>query len=400
MSVTARLSEGPVGVPPAGVGGARRAPIDAPAGSAPAAALALSALVRRFGAKTAVDGVDLEIAPGELFCLLGPSGCGKTTLLRLIGGYVAPNAGRIELAGKDITDAPLAERSIGMVFQSYALFPHLSARENIEFGLRARGRPRSECRERADAMLTRVGLDAATGDRLPGRLSGGEQQRVALARALLIEPKLLLLDEPLASLDRRLREVMRHELKALQRRTGVTTIMVTHDQEDAMFLADRVGVMMNGQLLQVGSPETLYHRPQRAEVARFLGDANLLTVQAADAGVVSVSGGLSIPTSELPAARPGQLVMLRPEDLRLSDPADGRPPNGVVVSTTFMGADAQVMVRGADGEPLLVRLRQSDLPVRPDGDAVHVSPSPGTVWLIPDAPLGGAAASPDRHAVA
>ncbi len=363
-------------------------------------ALVLTRLARRFAAKTAVDGVDLEIATGELFCLLGPSGCGKTTLLRLIGGYVAPDAGHIELAGRDITHLPLAERAIGLVFQSYALFPHMSARANIEFGLRARGRPRSECRERADAMLSRVGLDAATGERLPARLSGGEQQRVALARALLIEPQLLLLDEPLASLDRRLREVMRHELKDLQRRTGVTTIMVTHDQEDALFLADRVGVMMNGRLLQVGSPEALYRRPQRAEVARFLGDANLLAVRAVDAGAVHIGGGLSIAPSELPTAQPGGMVMLRPEDLRLSDPGDARPPNGVIVSSTFMGADGQIVVVGADGESLLVRTRQADLPALRNGDAVHVSAAPAAAWLIPESPVEGAAAPTVRHAPA
>ncbi len=347
-------------------------------------ALALSGLARRFAARMAVDRVDLTVAPGELFCLLGPSGCGKTTLLRLIGGYLPADAGRIELAGRDITDLPLAEREIGMVFQSYALFPHLSARDNIAFGLRARGLPRQTCRDRADAMLERVGLDAATGDRLPVRLSGGEQQRVALARALVIEPKLLLLDEPLSSLDRRLRELMRHELKELQRRTGVTTIMVTHDQEDALFLADRIGVMMNGSLLQVGSSEAVYRRPQRSEVARFLGDANLLTVQAVEASVVRVDGSLSLDASELSGAQAGQRVLIRPEDMRLAIPADGRPPNGTVVSSTFMGADVQIVVRGADGATLLVRIRQTTLPQWRVDDVVHLSPAPGAPWLIDD----------------
>ena len=345
-------------------------------------ALALCGVERRFGARRAVAGVDLQLQRGELFCLLGPSGCGKTSLLRLIGGYLDADAGRIELAGRDVTRLPLDQRRIGMVFQSFALFPHLSARENIAFGLQARRLPRAVCRERADAMLARVGLDAATGDRLPARLSGGEQQRVALARALVIEPELLLLDEPMASLDRRLREAMRHELRALQQRTGVTTLLVTHDQEDALFLADRIGVMAEGRLLQVGTPESLYRRPLRPEVARFLGDANLLQVTAVGTDAVTLGAALTVAAADLPGARPGQTVLLRPEDLRLAAPNASGPANARVVSSTFLGADGQVVLHDAAGAALLLRSRRDALPALTAGEAVHVSAAPGTPWAL------------------
>jgi ABC-type Fe3+/spermidine/putrescine transport system ATPase subunit len=206
----------------------------------------LDAVRFAFGPTAVLAGVSLGVAPGGFFSLLGPSGGGKTTLLRLVGGYLTPSAGRIRIHGRDVTGRPPEARNVGMVFQNYALFPHLSARENVAFGLEMHKVPRAARARRAEAMLDRVGLSAAERDRRPSRLSGGQQQRVALARALVIEPALLLLDEPLANLDRQLREQLRGELKELQRRTGVTTVLVTHDRDEALQLADRVGVLAAG----------------------------------------------------------------------------------------------------------------------------------------------------------
>ena len=232
-------------------------------------------------------------------------------------------------------------------------------------------------------MLERVGLDSAAGERLPTGLSGGEQQRVALARALVIEPQLLLLDEPLASLDRRLREAMRTELKELHERTGVTTIMVTHDQEDALYLADRIGIMMDGQLLQVGTPEALYHRPARAEVARFLGDANLLTVTAVADQCVTLGAGLIARGAGLGDAAPSSSVMVRPEDVLLFDDADSTTVPATVQAVTFLGADCQIRLRLHDGMSLIARARKEASPRRSVGDEVHVGIAPGTAWPIP-----------------
>ncbi|HRI53779.1 MAG TPA: ABC transporter ATP-binding protein, partial [Pseudomonadota bacterium] len=251
-----------------------------------------------------MDGVSLELPAGAFFCLLGPSGCGKTTLLRLLGGYLQPDAGRVFIGDEELTNAPPERRGIGMVFQSYALFPHLSARDNVAFGLQARRVPRAARAQRVEEMLDRVGLSAAERDRRPRELSGGQQQRVALARALVIAPRLLLLDEPFANLDRHLRERLRGELKELQRRTGVTTLLVTHDQDEALSLADQVGLMLNGRLLQVDTPQRLYQYPRTPFAARFVGAANLLQVERCTADALHLSGGLRVARSALPAAVP------------------------------------------------------------------------------------------------
>ncbi len=229
---------------------------------------------RRFGEVTAVDGVDLEIAEGEFFALLGPSGCGKTTLMRLLAGFERPDAGRILLDGQDIADLPPHKRPSSMMFQTYALFPHLSVEQNVGFGLKQQGWDKARAAARVDEMLRLVRLEGLN-RRRPSQLSGGQRQRVALARALAPEPKILLLDEPLAALDRRLREDTQLELKTLQRTLGLTFMIVTHDQDEAMVVADRLAVMRAGAIAQVGPPREVYERPASRYVAEFIGEANL-----------------------------------------------------------------------------------------------------------------------------
>ena len=227
------------------------------------------------GKVVAVDQVTLDIAAGEFFSLLGPSGCGKTTSLRMIAGFEMPDSGRVHVGGQDITDVPVHRRDMGMVFQSYALFPHRTVAENVAFGLRMRDVPKPEIARRVAAALAQVALTGLE-DRKPGQLSGGQQQRVALARALVVEPRVLLCDEPLGALDRKLRQQMQFELKELQRRLGVTLVFVTHDQEEALAMSDRIAVMNAGRVEQVGAPTEIYERPRTRFVADFIGEINIL----------------------------------------------------------------------------------------------------------------------------
>jgi ABC-type Fe3+/spermidine/putrescine transport system ATPase subunit len=289
-----------------------------------------------------VEAVTLDLPAGSFLALLGASGSGKTTLLKLIGGYLSPSAGRVVLAGRDVTALPPERRRVGMVFQSYALFPHQSARGNVAFGLEVRGVARAERRRRVEEALDRVALDPAARDRRPTGLSGGQQQRVALARALVIEPELLLLDEPLANLDRRLREQVRGELRALQRRTGVTTLLVTHDQEEALALADVLGVMAAGRLLQSGTPRAVYERPVCPYVARLLGDANLLEVERVEGGAVTLTGGWRIASRQgcLAQATEGDVVLVRPERVSVNEGGSGSPAR--VQDVSYRGSQALV----------------------------------------------------------
>ena len=225
--------------------------------------------------RAAVDGVTLDIAAGEFFSLLGPSGCGKTTSLRMIAGFELPDSGRVHVAGRDITDLPVHKRDMGMVFQSYALFPHRTVAENVAFGLRMREVPKPDIERRVKAALAQVALTGLE-ERKPGQLSGGQQQRVALARALVVEPPVLLCDEPLGALDRKLRQQMQFELKELQKRLGVTLVFVTHDQEEALAMSDRIAVMNHGRVEQVGAPTEIYERPRTRFVADFIGEINIL----------------------------------------------------------------------------------------------------------------------------
>lgn len=289
--------------------------------------------------------------------ILGPSGCGKTTLLRLMGGYLQPTSGRVWLQGNDVTGRPPQGRRIGMVFQSYALFPHLSARQNVAFGLEVRGQPASTVRLQVEATLDRVGLSTADRDRYPSQLSGGQQQRVALARALAIEPPVLLLDEPLASLDRHLRVQVREELARIHRQSRVTTVMVTHDQEEALASSDLVAVMHAGRLLQVGPPREVYDFPLNPFVARFLGDANLLSGQ---------SLGL----------RSQSTYLIRPERIR-----SGTEWPATVTSITYHGPDLVAELQCADFT-LKWRAR-TDLPIAV-GETVVVDLPADSLWEIPE----------------
>jgi ABC-type Fe3+/spermidine/putrescine transport system ATPase subunit len=321
-------------------------------------ALSVRRLRKSFGPVVAVDGVSLDAAPGEFLSLLGPSGCGKSTVLRMVAGLVEPDAGQVVLGGEDITRVAVHQRNLGLVFQSYALFPHMTVWENVAFGLRRRGTPDGLLRPRVERMLELVRL-GPLGARHPRELSGGQQQRVALARALVTEPKVLLLDEPLSNLDALLRDEMRVELKRLQERLGTTMIFVTHDQAEALILSDRVVVMEGGRVEQMGRPEEVYRRPATPFVARFLGRANFLdgavTGRAAGGVLVAVDGGLSVVAAERAGLVPGQRVQaaIRQENIRLSaaGPGEGlanRFP-ATVVFHAFAGQAHHYVVLLADG---------------------------------------------------
>ncbi|MBL6458619.1 ABC transporter ATP-binding protein [Belnapia sp. T6] len=320
------------------------------------ALLTVQGLAKRFGVARALDGLDLEVRPGEFLALLGGSGSGKSTLLRLVAGFEQPDAGRILLEGADLAGLPPHRRPVSMMFQSYALFPHLSVFDNVAYGLRREGVARAETAQRVAEALAMVGLEAL-GGRKPQQLSGGQRQRVALVRALVKRPRLLLLDEPLAALDAGLRERTGFELRALQRRTGAGFVMVTHDQAEALALADRIAVLEAGRLAQCGPPAELYERPATRFVARFLGAANVLEGRVAADGAVEAAGCRLL----LPHGRaPGEIlaVALRPERIRL---LPGAPPAangaaGVLRDLAYRGDAWMALVALPDGTELRVAL--------------------------------------------
>jgi spermidine/putrescine transport system ATP-binding protein len=314
----------------------------------------IEGLSRRFGNATAVDDVTLDIEEGEFFALLGPSGCGKTTLLRMIAGLEVPGAGRILIDGVDMTDVPANRRPVNMVFQSYAVFPHMNVARNIGYGLEIAGVERTERTARVDEALALVRLDGL-GARMPDQLSGGQRQRVALARALVMRPRLLLLDEPLAALDAKLREAMRSELAAIQRQVGVTFVMVTHDQGEALALATRCALMDAGRLVQVGTPASLYEHPANRFAAGFIGNVNLFEARVNDGGTVDCPA-LGGPTPCQPAstAHPGTTVWIaiRPEKVTIARTGEG--VTGTVRRAVYQGATTLYDVVLASGVEMRV----------------------------------------------
>ncbi|MFI5242455.1 MAG: ABC transporter ATP-binding protein [Gemmatimonadales bacterium] len=335
-----------------------------------ASRLSLDALTRRFRDKLAVDALSLEIASGELVALMGASGSGKTTTLRMVAGYEPPDSGRVWLEGADITNRPPRARGFGMVFQHYALFPHMTVGENVAFGLEARGRGKSERSARAAAALANVGL-AGAAPRPIQSLSGGEQQRVALARALVIEPPVLLLDEPLSNLDPNLRRTTRNELRAMLRRLGLTALFVTHDQEDAFAVADRVALMDSGRLLQVGAPEELHDNPVSRAVAEFIGRATFVPGTFDGKNVtVRIAGAPTTLAARAPATlghTRDVLAVLRPDALALAAEGDGW--GGVVTDRRFAGTQLVYRVRVDD--EIEMELQSTNRDVR-EGDRVAV----------------------------
>jgi spermidine/putrescine transport system ATP-binding protein len=314
----------------------------------------LDRVSKHFGELVAVREMGLDIAQGEFFTMLGPSGCGKTTTLRMVAGFEQPTTGRVLIDGQDVAGLPSYKRPTNTVFQSYALFPHLSVRENVAFGLRRKKVPKSEINDRVEAELARVGL-AAEINRKPNQLSGGQQQRVALARALVNLPKVLLLDEPLGALDLKLRKGLQLELKRIQREVGITFVYVTHDQEEALTMSDRIAVMSNGVIEQVDTPETVYERPSTTFVAGFIGVSNLMpgqvTEMSAGRGRIRLDTGLEVETA-LDGISAGERchAVVRPEKLEIqhaSEPArDGLPSiEGVVESSVYLGTSTQIVVR-------------------------------------------------------
>jgi putative spermidine/putrescine transport system ATP-binding protein len=338
--------------------------------------LAVEAVSYRFGATQALDGVSLDIAPGELAALLGPSGCGKTTLLRAIAGFLTPDSGDVRFDGESVIDLPAGRRGVGIVFQNYALFPHMTVAENVAYGLEARRLPRATIRERVAALLDRVRLsDRAS--RYPRQLSGGQQQRVALARALAIEPRVLLLDEPFAALDKNLRLDMQIEIRRIQQAYGVTTVLVTHDQGEAMSMADRIAVMGNGRVHQFAAPTEVYDRPASLFVNQFLGAANLIRASVvgrhADAALVEVAGvgRWTVAAAPRGAGERDVTLSVRPENLSIRAGDGGAGLRGEIRMALPMGALSIYEIELKDGQTVkAAELRNMGAPMLSPGTAV------------------------------
>jgi spermidine/putrescine transport system ATP-binding protein len=350
----------------------------------------LEGVTKEFGSTVAVDDVTLDVAHGEFFSLLGPSGCGKSTTLSLIGGFESPSAGRVLLGGQDVVHVPAYRRDVNTVFQSYALFPHLSVFENVAFGLRRRGEPKKAIAQRVEELLELVDLPGF-GARRPAQLSGGQQQRVALARALVNRPRVLLLDEPMGALDAKLRKQMQVELKRIQSEVGITFLYVTHDQEEAMAMSDRLAVMNVGRIEQIGPPQEVYDHPATEFVAGFLGASNLLPGRIADRarGEIALDGGqtVRVDPARIPAGGGRVKVGVRPEKLRF-DSSDLTARDGCnaldtrVQVATYLGVSYQYNLEGPGGATLIAYMQNIDSDPPGPGSAVRVLWRPEHSFVI------------------
>ena len=334
------------------------------------------------GAVPAVDGIDMNVGQGEFIALLGPSGCGKTTTLRMVAGFVSPTAGRIFLRGADITELPPHRRDMGMVFQSYALFPHMTVRGNIEFGLRSHGVSKHEMARRVAGALDLVGLAAYEG-RYPRELSGGQQQRVAVARVLALDPKLLLFDEPLSNLDAKLRGQMRHEIRTLQKAVGVTTLFVTHDQDEALTMADRIVVLNRGRIEQIGTPADVYDRPQTQFVADFIGTTNFLSGSVAigdnNQPIFRTKSGLRVEFDATALSRDtyndtgAGVVSIRPENIEFATPGAPGTHSATISDVTRLASIIEYSLTLGVGDEIIVRVqRRAGLEERAVGSRVDL----------------------------
>ncbi len=342
---------------------------------------------KSYGGVRVLDRVSALFQPGLLTSLLGPSGSGKTTLLRVIGGFVAPDEGEIRFDGENVTSVPLWRRNVGMVFQSYALFPHMTVQQNVVFGLNRRGVRGETARKetaRALEMVRLTGFEA----RRPKELSGGQQQRVALARAIVTNPRVLLLDEPLSALDRRLRQEMQIELRRIQRESGLTTIFVTHDQEEALTLADSVAILDRGKIVQEGPPGVIYERPRTRFAASFLGDANFFTGRVIEGGIATATGVVRT-DDRLPAIGANATVAVRPEKMKILDEAaaDVAAPYGnrlaaVVSEIVYAGAVSTVLLKSADGSQIKILTQNREARLPAPGESVTLAWSAAHCVLI------------------
>jgi putative spermidine/putrescine transport system ATP-binding protein len=344
----------------------------------------MTGLRRQYGTVVALDGLDLTIGPGELIALLGPSGCGKTTTLRLLAGLEDADAGQITVAGRDVMHLPASKRDMGMVFQAYSLFPHMTVQQNVAFGLRLRRVHATERDRKAIEMLELVGLSTQA-DRYPHQISGGQQQRVALARALAIEPQVLLLDEPLSALDAKVRAQLRDQIRRIQLEVGITTLFVTHDQEEALAIADRVGVMREGRIEQLAPPTEVYSRPATAFVAEFVGLSNRLSGTVS--GTTVTVRGRDLPLVDRTTPPGPVTALVRPEAVTLASDSSGDsgPLVGTVIASTFLGATSRVTVDLGD-TTILAQLSTSDAAALPAGSRVALTIRPDPVLVSMDAP--------------
>jgi putative spermidine/putrescine transport system ATP-binding protein len=349
-----------------------------PATSAHGVAVAFQDMHRWYGSVHALNGLTIDIGPGEMIALLGPSGCGKTTALRALGGLDEVDQGRILVDGRDMTNVPANKRNMGIVFQAYSLFPNMTARDNVAYGLRLRGVDGAGRKRKAEEMLDLVGLGAQSG-RYPHQMSGGQQQRVALARALAIEPSVLLLDEPLSALDAKVRRQLREEIRRIQIMIGITTLFVTHDQEEALAMGDRVGVMSAGRLEQIAPPAELYDRPRTPFVAEFVGLTNRIPATAMN-GTATVLG-TNVALLEGSTQSGAVQALVRPENIRLTATEDGR---GRVVAVSFLGSLCRAQVMLPDETLVVAQMSAPDASGLSPGVAVSTTVVPAPVFAVTD----------------